>query len=428
MGKSIKTPVTIVVRRSQTDKGPLPWNHPYRAAGLFITTKLQSHSPTPLALLSTVLSLLPSGRRIIDLHPAAADPAWWQVATSTGTRELADWSPQAWKEFSANKGKNGLKLFLLPSIPLELLLPSPSKSIGPPLVPPNPVASVVAPPSPVAHTLHPRITEALKHAQYYPTEEIIQRIGRESLHVAVSHYLGNPTTILVLAPIFSLLLTECSRSETGPSSIIVTPTYAHALHVVGHIRTFLRWTMAYTGIILGDSGVLLGISGPEAVVAVVPVSEITGRLHSPQVVLLGNMDIECEPGVVVTRVTGTRTGGWQLSDTATNQAEVYSAIATSGMANGVLAACRSLSEGMVVVLGNQDLADELADVEGVEVMRQGGVLPVEIVRILLCMELGVLEGLCVPVVAGIVAVQESQDVLELFAEMVGEKGMLILLA
>lgn len=186
--------------------------------------------------------------------------------------------------------------------------------------------------------------------------------------------------------------------------------------------------MAYTGIILGDSGVLLGISGSEAVVAVVPASEISGRLHCPQVVLLGNMDIECESGVVVTRVTGTRTAGWDLSDTATNQAEIYSAIATSGMATGVLAACRSLPEGIVVVLGNQDLANELADVEGIEVMRQGAVPPVETARILLCMDLGVFEGLCVPVVAGIVAAEQSQDVLELFAEMVGEKGMLILLA
>lgn len=92
-----------------------------------------------------------------------------------------------WKESSANKGENGLKLFLLPSIPLDLLLPSGSKSNGLPLAPPNHVASAEAQPSPVAHSLHPRIAEALKCAQCYPTEEIIQRNGQNSLHVAVSH-------------------------------------------------------------------------------------------------------------------------------------------------------------------------------------------------------------------------------------------------
>lgn len=112
-----------MVRRSRTDLGPIASNNLYRAAGLYGTSTLSSN--TPAALLQAALGLLPSGAALIALHPECTDPAWWQVATTAGeNRELADWTPGGWKLFSAGKGKNGLKLFLLPRVPLEFPLPA----------------------------------------------------------------------------------------------------------------------------------------------------------------------------------------------------------------------------------------------------------------------------------------------------------------
>lgn len=159
--KSIR--VIIAVRRSQTDNKRIPWNNPYRLAGLYVSKTLNSYPETPSALLKTALSILPSGRHIIALYPDAADPAWWQVATPDGNKELAQWTLATWKQFSANHGTKGWKLFLLPSVNLQFPLPEP-----PPAV------------------MHPKIQEALGRAHYMPASDLLSRLGHANMHVAVS--------------------------------------------------------------------------------------------------------------------------------------------------------------------------------------------------------------------------------------------------
>lgn len=68
--------VTIVVRRSRTNRGHIASNNPYRAAGLHATGTLPTH--TPAALLPAALGLLPSGAALVALHPDCTQPAWWR--------------------------------------------------------------------------------------------------------------------------------------------------------------------------------------------------------------------------------------------------------------------------------------------------------------------------------------------------------------
>lgn len=217
--------------------------------------------------------------------------------TPADPRELANWISDYCKLFSAGKGKNGLKLFLLPSVALKFPLPA-----APPGAFPVESAGALSGPPHRPVPLQPRIAEALHTAQYQPTQEILSRRGHESIHLAISlcnphptsssdvcyistDYSRTPIPILVLAPIFTTLLTECHH---GTFIVIVTATDALAEHVMGHVRTFLSQTMAYGGVISGGCyGCCMGLRSGE-----------DSKMH-----------VGVAAGVIVTRVTGTSQGG-----------------------------------------------------------------------------------------------------------------------
>lgn len=120
------------------------------------------------------------------------------------------------------------------------------------------------------------------------------------------------------------------------------------------------------------AGVEVGQGGGNAVVRVLDTT--TAALDTPrclQLVAVG-MDgtaehVAVEDGVVVTRITGTRTPGWAMCDTATNPAGVVAHDGDFDI-DSVLGAFARLSEGIVLVVCTPRMVGRMEWMEGVGVL------------------------------------------------------------
>lgn len=184
--------------------------------------------------------------------------------------------------------------------------------------------------------------------------------------------------------------------------------------------------MAHAGVVVGDGG------GDAVVHILDAATSALDTLRFLQVVVL-DMDgvgehVSVGDGVVVTRITGTRTTGWAMCDAATNPAGV---VAHGGVfdVDGVLGACARLPEWIVLVVCTSRMVEMMEGMEGVGVVRLGlVVMPVEDgIRMVLCTDVGIVRGFAFCVVGAVVVDmgEIAEEIVDLVAEMVGEMGMVV---
>lgn len=154
--------------------------------------------------------------------------------------------------------------------------------------------------------------------------------------------------------------------------------------------------MAHTGVAAGGGG------GDAAVRVLDAATAALDTLCCPQVVVL-DMDGSVGDGVVVTRITGTRTTGWAMYDAARNPAGVV-AHGAEFDGDGVLGACAQLPEVIVLVVCMPRMVEMMEGMKGVVVVRPGLVMmPVEEgIRMIFCTDVGVLKGVAFRVVGAVV--------------------------
>lgn len=194
MPRTTEIPITVAIRLSHADLGPIPWSNKYKTAGLYTHARLPQMPSSPSELLETALSFLPASKKLINLYPGAADPEWWSVyAADREIRKLVDYDMARWRKFSAGSGKNGWKLFLLPgkAIQLESFFD-------------NELCSNKAQDGEERGgvDLHPRIQTVLDREQCMPAEEIVRRVGRENCQIIVSRCRNLPLLIYLYMPTF----------------------------------------------------------------------------------------------------------------------------------------------------------------------------------------------------------------------------------
>lgn len=252
---------------------------------------------------------------------------------------------------------------------------------------------------------------------------------------------------MTLAPILSVLLTDCRRPSLSPTCIVLTSTERLAVHATRAIENLLSETLAYDSILCFTSGFVFSKPAMVMVFSLATFAIATSQVGQQEVLLRDcSQFVVINPSgtlaayvatidssqTVVTFVTGVISPivDFRIIDQRVTAAAEIWRVGLPASLLSIQSSLKFFPPGRVLVVASASLAQVLAaEVWATvleDILENFGAVKEEECRVLVCTDLAALAGLSIRLVGG-VAAGVCEDTVILMGEVVGEMGKVLVL-